>query len=103
MRRGELKRLMFLKSAEEGRAITYEEIAASVGLHVNTVRKYMHDEATRPSVDVLQRLAGYFGVSVAYLVGEDGRENGEAEQGNKEATRVLQVAGSFDVARVLGG
>lgn len=102
MRRGELKRLMFLKSADEGRAITYEEIATATNLHVNTVRKYMHEDAVRPSVDVLQRLAGYFGVSVAYLLGEESRESDDS-QGNYAAPRQSQRADLVGAAPMLGG
>ena len=97
MKSGELKRLMYLKAAEERRQITYEEIAEAVDLHVNTVRKYMHDRAVRPSVEVVQRLADYFGVPVEQLL------VGDAEEGNQMATRTNPAAGLLHTAPLLGG
>lgn len=87
MKRGELKRLMFLKSAEVGRQITFEEIAEATKLHVNTVRKYLNDQATRPSLDTVQKLANYFDVPLARLLEEE-----ESEERNKNgATGTFQA------------
>ncbi len=87
MKHGELKRLMFLKSAEAGRLITFEEIAAATNLHANTVRKYLNGQAIRPSLDVVQRLADYFDVPLTRLLEEESEEeNKNGATGTFEAT-----------------
>ena len=59
-----------LKKMRKAKGVTQEELAEILGVERSTVGKYESTE-TIPSVDVLNRIASYFDVSIDYLLGRE--------------------------------
>lgn len=59
-----------LKKLRKEKKITQEKLASIIGVERSSIGKY---ESTNvmPSLDVLNRISNYFGVSVDYLIGND--------------------------------
>lgn len=52
-------------------------LAREVGISPAIITRYMNGKVGEPTTATLQKLAAYFGVSVAYLRGEDGTASRE--------------------------
>jgi transcriptional regulator with XRE-family HTH domain len=67
MRKSNLPNLVHLRQA---RGITRGQLGAALGLAERSIGRYENGESD-PVLGDLKKLAAYFGVSVAYLIGEE--------------------------------
>lgn len=58
--------------------LTQAEVASAIGVHVNMIRRYESDKS-KPSGDVLVRLAAFFECSPDYLLGLCEERHGRVE------------------------
>lgn len=63
MIRFRLKELVAEKEFQEGRNITYEEIARETGIHRTTLSRIANIKGYVTNTDVLDKLCAYFGVN----------------------------------------
>lgn len=61
-----------LKALRKDKKITQEQLAAMINVERSTVGKY--ETGVMPSMDVLQRIASFFDVSVDYLIGRTNKD-----------------------------
>lgn len=61
---------MRLKELREQNGISQREIAEVIGCRQNSLYRYEIGER-EPSIEVIKKLASFFGVTVDYLVGHD--------------------------------
>ncbi|MCG5495962.1 helix-turn-helix domain-containing protein [Ectothiorhodospira variabilis] len=67
MIRFRLKELMAEKSFQEGRRLTYEEIAQATGINRTTLSKIANQKGYNTTTDNLDALCAYFDCSVCEL------------------------------------
>ena len=61
-----------LKYERELSQLTQKELAEILNIKANTISQYESNQR-RPSVDVLEKLADYFDVSIDYLMGRENK------------------------------
>ena len=66
-----------LKTLRKERKITQEQLAKILGVERSSVGKY--ETGTLPSMEILTRIATYFGVSVDYLLGREDTPSNKTE------------------------
>ena len=59
---------MRLKELRQGRKLRQIDVALAIGIDRTTYVKY-ENQQSEPSIDILKRIAGFYGVSIDYLVG----------------------------------
>lgn len=67
MIRFRLKELVAEKEFQEGRRVTFEEIAQVTGIHRTTLSKIANQRGYNTTTDVLDKLCSYFGVELGKL------------------------------------
>ena len=78
-----------LKQLRTKKGINQSETAEELGVSLSSYQKYERDKGcVTPSLDVLIRIADYFGVTTDYLLGRE----------KKEQTAIEQLAGEFDMS-----
>jgi transcriptional regulator with XRE-family HTH domain len=72
------------------RGLLHKEVAARAGIKKRALDMYLGRQHSLPPADVAVRLARVLGVTVEYLVGDDGiiRENAEDGLYKEEKTRI---------------
>jgi transcriptional regulator with XRE-family HTH domain len=68
--RTHLIKLLLAKSNDEGRQISYQEVANLTELSYPTVHRYATKEIQRPDYETVATLAGYFGVAIEQFIYE---------------------------------
>ncbi len=59
-----------LKSLRAAKGLTQAEVAAELGVSLSSYQKYERDKnSVVPSLEVLERISDYYGVSIDYLLG----------------------------------
>ena len=78
-----------LKQLRNKKGLNQSETAEELGVSLSSYQKYERDKGcVTPSLDVLIRIADYFGVTTDYLLGRE----------KKEQTAIEQLAGEFDMS-----
>lgn len=78
-----------LKLLRNKKGLNQSETAEELGVSLSSYQKYERDKGcVTPSLDVLIRIADYFGVTTDYLLGRE----------KKEQTAIEQLAGEFDMS-----
>lgn len=67
MIRFRLKELVAEKEFQESRRITLEEISKATGIHRTTLSKVSNQKGYNTTTEVLEKLCGYFQVSLGQL------------------------------------
>ncbi|MGA7437912.1 MAG: helix-turn-helix transcriptional regulator [Luteibacter sp.] len=68
-----------IRESRQARGKSLQEIADALGMSKSHVHQLERGTSANPSFSILRALSGYFGVSIAFLVGEsDDEENDEA-------------------------
>lgn len=78
-----------LKEIRYNRGFTQKQIADQIGCSPGAYSKYETGDR-EPSIDILNRLADFYGVSVDYLVGRDVLEHRALTTFEKELVKRLQ-------------
>lgn len=63
-----LKELVAEVEYQEGRVVTYKEIAAATGIHRVTLSKIAHNRGVNVGLDTIDRLCRFFGCRIEELL-----------------------------------
>lgn len=71
----QVKKMLTLKMLRNKAKQTQADVAKSIGVDRTTYAKY-ESGASEPSIEMLQRMAKHYNVSVGYIMGEPGSADG---------------------------
>jgi len=71
---------------------SFQDVATAVGVTKTHIWELERGRAKNPSLQVIEGLANHFGVSIAYLVGEDIN----AADANPDMARMFRLAGELE-------
>lgn len=68
-----------------------QEVADAIGVSKTHIWELEKNRSTNPSIEMLTKLADYFGVTIRYLVGED-----VGSSGDEQLERMFRQVGELD-------
>lgn len=83
------------------KGVTPSRAALDAGISKSLVTKWKTNNAKDPSPDVVRKLAKYFGVSVAELLGETSQSEKPLINGDEELTEYLEMLKTRPECRML--
>lgn len=90
-----------LREIRRSRRLTQKVLAEQIGCSVGAYSKYETGDR-EPPLDILNKLADFYGVSVDYLVGREASEIGTLTESEKELVEVFRRSSEFVRDSVLG-
>lgn len=81
-----------MKAERLRKSVSLQQVADAVGVSKAHIWELEKDRTDNPSIGLVTRLADYFGVKVAYLVGEDI----EAQDDDAQLQRMFRQARDLD-------